>query len=245
MGKSRTDLQTVHNTPQHQPRISMNPSHVLLLFSLGLASCLADGPGGHHHHHGAHHDAHHSPHHVGAHHAPSAHHTSAGHPHTPTVHLPAQFGHHAQQPAANAHQATDDSTVASLIGSTPEFSTLFTALGLTSLAATAASPDATFTVFAPTNSAFEKIPKETLDGLLADPVALEKVLARHIIVGSKLQGKNIPPGSTTLATAGGEKVTAARTNKFIQLTSDAGKAFVTRFDMLAGNGVVHAIDTPI
>merc|ERR1711994_72216 len=172
MGKSRTDLQTAHNQSTSRAnttittptsRISMNPSHVLLLFSLGLASCLADGPGGHHHHH----DAHHSPHHAGAHHAPSAHHTSqvgahgsthhstqvhhstgashqtiqnhhqapashhspaghhapsthhasAGHPHTSSVHLPPQFGHHAQQPAVNAHQATDDSTVASLIGS--------------------------------------------------------------------------------------------------------------------------------
>jgi len=149
--------------------------------------------------------------------------------------------HHSSSRGSSA----DKTSVASLIGSTPEFSTLFTALGLTSLAATAASQDAVFTVFAPTNAAFNKIPKKTLEGLLADPAALEKVLARHIVVGSKLTSKNIPFGSTTLSTAGGESVTADRSNKGIKLTSGSGKASVTKFDLFAGNGVVHAIDTPI
>merc|ERR1711872_1099576 len=123
------------------------------------------------------------------------------------------YGSHHSSSSSRGSSA-DKTSVASLIGSTPEFSTLVTALGLTSLAATAASQDAVFTVFAPTNAAFEKIPKKTLEGLLADPAALEKVLARHIVVGSKL-------------------------------TSGSGKASVTKFDLFAGNGVVHAIDTPI
>merc|ERR1711872_628481 len=153
------------------------------------------------------------------------------------------YGSHHSSSSSRGSSA-DKTSVASLIGSTPEFSTLFTALGLTSLAATAASQDAVFTVFAPTNAAFKKIPKKTLEGLLADPAALEKVLARHIVVGSKLTSKNIPFG-TTLSTAGGESVTADRSNRGIKLTSGSGKASVTKFDLFAGNGVVHAIDTPI
>merc|ERR1711872_541421 len=90
-----------------------------------------------------------------------------------------------------------------------------------------------------------KDPQEDVRGLLADPAALEKVLARHIVVGSKLTSKNIPFGSTTLSTAGGESVTADRSNRGIKLTSGSGKASVTKFDLFASNGVVHAIDTPI
>lgn len=58
------------------------------------------------------------------------------------------------------------------------------------------------------------------------------------------QGKDVPSGSTPLTTAGGAVITAERSN-FIQVTSEAGSAFVTRFDILASNGVIHAIDTVI
>merc|ERR1711894_715294 len=46
------------------------------------------------------------------------------------------------------------------------------------------SGDGPFTVFAPTNDAFEKVPKETLEGLLADTDALTKVLQRHVLPGA-------------------------------------------------------------
>merc|ERR1719320_2236640 len=99
-----------------------------------------------------------------------------------------------------------------------------------------------FTVFAPTNTAFDKVPVEALNGLLADKEALKKTLLRHVVPDSTLQGKNIPPGSTTLKTASGEEITATR-DKFIQLNSSAGSAYVVLFDVLASNGVVHAVDT--
>ena len=87
-----------------------------------------------------------------------------------------------------------------------------------------------------------QVPVEALNGLLADKEALKKTLLRHVVPGSTLQGKNIPPGSTTLKTASGEEITATRDN-FIQLNSSAGSAYVVLFDVLASNGVVHAVDT--
>ena len=103
--------------------------------------------------------------------------------------------------------------------------------------------------FAYLNSNFDQlmlillqVPEEALNGLLADKEALKKVLLRHVVPGSTLLGKNIPPGSTTLKTASGEEITATRDN-FIQLNSSAGSAYVVLFDVLASNGVVHAVDT--
>merc|ERR1712032_931485 len=77
---------------------------------------------------------------------------------------------------------------------------------------------------------------------IADKEKLKSVLLRHVVTGSALQGKNIPPGTTNLKTAGGEEIGVTR-DKFIQIKSSAGQAYVVLFDVLASNGVVHAVDT--
>ena len=59
-----------------------------------------------------------------------------------------------------------------------------------------------------------------------------------------VKGKDVPNGSTPLKTAGGEEIAAVRSN-FIQVQSSAGQAYVTAFDIIASNGVIHAIDTVI
>ena len=94
-----------------------------------------------------------------------------------------------------------------------------------------------FTVFAPTDEAFAKIPKETLDGLLKDKAALTKILTYHVVAG-KVMAKDVKPGmvktvqgsEVTLATAGGVTVNSAK---------------VVAADVAADNGVIHAIDTVI
>ena len=94
-----------------------------------------------------------------------------------------------------------------------------------------------FTVFAPTDEAFAKIPKETLDGLLKDKAALSKILTYHVVSG-KVMAKDVKPGMVktvqgqdiTLATAGGVTVNGAK---------------VVAADVAADNGVIHAIDTVI
>merc|ERR1712236_145291 len=88
-----------------------------------------------------------------------------------------------------------------------------------------------FTAFAPTNTAFDKVPVDKLNSLLNDKEALKKVLLRHVV-----------PGTTTLKTAAGEDITTTR-DKFIQVNSSAGSAYIVLFDVLGSNGVVHAVDT--
>ena len=84
-----------------------------------------------------------------------------------------------------------------------------------------------FTVFAPTNSAFDKVPADALNVLRADKEKLKSFLLRHVVIGSAIQGKNIPPGTTNLKTAGGEEIGVTRTRDFIQIKSSAGQAMLS------------------
>merc|ERR1712203_908362 len=122
----------------------------------------------------------------------------------------------------------------------PKLTTLNAAVKAAGLEATLASPGP-FTVFAPTNLAFQKIPEADLQRLLGDKASLSKILLRHVVPGT-MQGKNIPPGVTSLKTAAGEQISATR-DKFIQVKSKEGSAFIVLFDVIASNGVLHAVDT--
>ena len=94
-----------------------------------------------------------------------------------------------------------------------------------------------FTVFAPTDAAFAKIPKAQLDALLADKAKLTSVLTYHVVPG-KVMSKDVKAGmvktvqgsSLTVATMGGVKVDNAN---------------VIAVDIVADNGVIHIIDTVI
>merc|ERR1712180_111684 len=121
------------------------------------------------------------------------------------------------------------------------FSTLLAAVSAADLAGTL-SGEGPFTVFAPTNDAFAKIPADTLNGLLADKEALTKVLLRHV-VPKKIFARQI--GFNSLATAGGEKITAKKDRSGVTVSSSSGSGKVVVADVGATNGVVHAIDTVI
>merc|ERR1712209_339764 len=129
-------------------------------------------------------------------------------------------------------------TVAHLVSTNPKFSTLYTAVQAAGLVDILNQPGP-YTVFAPTNTAFDKIPVDQLNALLEDKEKLKSVLMRHVIPGTVMAGKNFPPGTTTINTAAGEEVSITR-DKFIQLESSAGSAYVVLFDQEASNGVVHA-----
>jgi len=226
-----------------------------------------DHGAGHHASHGAnHHSAHHpepistvnlgsSHHHVGAgvQVAPGQHAVHNVHSVKPVhssfsiqpeaVHHTSHSVQHAPQQNVVAPSVVKNTpkTVADLVSTNPKFSTLLTAVKAAGLTDTLGG-EGPFTVFAPTNTAFDKVPVDKLNSLLNDKEALKKVLLRHVVPGTTMQGKNIPPGTTTLKTAAGEDITTTR-DKFIQVNSSAGSAYIVLFDVLGSNGVVHAVDT--
>merc|ERR1719339_421963 len=152
-------------------------------------------------------------------------------------------------PTQNLHRArtermmkpTPTQTIAELAIATPQLSTLLAAVKAADLVETL-SGEGPFTVFAPTNEAFAKIPKETLDGLLADKEALTAVLLRHVVPGAALASCNVPRGTTSLDTAGGETIEVTK-DHYIKIKSSAGEAGVVAFDIMATNGVVHIVNS--
>ena len=99
-----------------------------------------------------------------------------------------------------------------------------------------------FTVFAPRNSAFSKIPSNTLNSLLEDKRGLTAVLLRHV-VPSKIRSFDIPNGSTEVETVGGEKITVTKLGGIVTIESSSGKARVVRTDITAENGIIHVVDS--
>ena len=95
-----------------------------------------------------------------------------------------------------------------------------------------------FTVFAPTDEAFAALPEGTVDGLLADPEALTKILTYHVVPGS-VMAADLTDGMTA-ATVEGQDVTFT-----VGDTVMVNDATVTTPDIMATNGVIHVIDAVI
>lgn len=100
------------------------------------------------------------------------------------------------------------------------------------------SGDGPFTVLAPTNDAFAKLPAGALDGLLADPEALAGVLKAHVVAG-KTEAATVVTLDQVETLNGTYAVTVA------DGVVSIGGATVIATDLMAGNGVVHLIDTVI
>jgi hypothetical protein len=128
-------------------------------------------------------------------------------------------------------------TIVDVAVGNPDFSTLVTALKAAGLVETL-SGDGPFTVFAPTNAAFAKLPEGTLESLLADIPELKKVLTYHVVAG-KVMAADVT-GMKSAATVQGSDVTIAVVDGSVKL-NDA--ATVTATDIEASNGVIHVIDS--
>ena len=104
-----------------------------------------------------------------------------------------------------------------------------------------------YTIFAPTNEAFGKIPSAQLDALMKDPTKLAAVLKGHIISGKMMKADVIKAlttgkGKATLKTLDGQDLTLSVANGKLQLADAAGNtALVTAFDLAASNGVIHGL----
>ena len=116
------------------------------------------------------------------------------------------------------------------------FTTLVTAIKAAGLVDTLKGPGP-FTVFAPTDAAFAKLPAGTVDALLADKAKLTAVLTYHVVPG-KVMAKDVKAGK--VKTVQGSEITVATANGVMV---DGAK--VVKTDIVADNGVIHVIDSVI
>jgi uncharacterized surface protein with fasciclin (FAS1) repeats len=143
-------------------------------------------------------------------------------------------------PAATASTGKDLAASAAL---SPDHTTLVKALGAAGLAdkAKGAGP---YTVFAPDNVAFDKLPTGTLTTLLqpANKKKLANLLSYHVVSGN-VMAADLKDGQV-VKTVQGESLTVGVQGGTVTLTdAKGGKATVTKADIKTTNGVVHSIDT--
>jgi uncharacterized surface protein with fasciclin (FAS1) repeats len=93
-----------------------------------------------------------------------------------------------------------------------------------------------FTVFAPTDEAFAKIPKETLDAVAKDKAKLRAVLTYHVVAGN-VMAKDVV-GLKSAKTVQGQTVAISVRGNTVKINN----ATVTKTDIVASNGVIHVID---
>jgi uncharacterized surface protein with fasciclin (FAS1) repeats len=155
-----------------------------------------------------------------------------------------------EEPAA-APAATAQNIVALAQGNA-DLSTLVSAVTAAGLGETLSGPGP-FTVFAPTNAAFAKVDKATLEGLLK-PEAKDKlggILKYHVVAGNVKAAdvaKLIKDGggkAKIKTVAGGELTASLDGDKVILTDAKGGKSTITATDISASNGVVHTIDTVV
>jgi uncharacterized surface protein with fasciclin (FAS1) repeats len=136
-------------------------------------------------------------------------------------------------PSDSAAAMGDIVDVATSAGS---FKTLLTAATAAGLVDTLKG-DGPFTVFAPTDDAFAKLPAGTVEGLLKDPEALKKILLYHVVAGKV--GSDQVVGMTSADTVNGAPIKISVKDGSVYL-NDTVKVVTT--DIPASNGVIHVID---
>ena len=144
------------------------------------------------------------------------------------------------------------SNIVDVAAGNSDFSTLVTAVKAAGLVETL-SGAGPFTVFAPNNAAFAKLPAGTVDGLLK-PESLDKlkaILTYHVVAGkfdaaAVIDAINKNNGKYTVTTVqGGTIVLSLKDGKVMLTDENGGTSTVVLADVAASNGVIHAIDTVV
>ena len=149
-------------------------------------------------------------------------------------------------------QATTDKNIVALAQGNPQASTLVSAVTAAGLAETL-SGSGPFTLFAPSNAAFAKVDKATLDGLMmpASKAKLAALLKYHVVAGNVKAAdlaKLIADGNGTAAVTtlnGGTLKASMDGDKIVLTDAKGGKSTVTTADLVASNGTVHMVDTVV
>jgi uncharacterized surface protein with fasciclin (FAS1) repeats len=148
--------------------------------------------------------------------------------------------------AASAQMAADhkgmkmEKTIVDVAVANGSFKTLVAALKAADLV-TALQGTGPFTVFAPTDAAFAKLPAGTVDALLKDPKKLASILTYHVLSGKVMAADVIKGNGAKPATLNGAA---------LDIQVRGGKVYVngaqvTLADVAASNGVIHVIDTVV
>jgi len=133
--------------------------------------------------------------------------------------------------------ATGEKDIVAIAMSDPQFSTLVTAIKAAGLVKTLQGPGP-FTVFAPTNAAFAKIPAAKLKTVLANKALLTKILTYHVLPKKVLAATVVGmSGPANVPTVEGATVKVSPKPPMVN------NAKIIKTDIQASNGVIHVIDT--
>jgi uncharacterized surface protein with fasciclin (FAS1) repeats len=156
----------------------------------------------------------------------------------------------ANNPMVGGHEMFPAKNIIQNAMNSEDHTTLIAAVKAAGLVDTLEGPGP-FTVFAPTNEAFAKLPAGTVDNLLTteNKATLAKILTYHVVAG-KMDSEEIAKaikaesGKAELSTVSGGKLWASMQGRDIVLTDEkGGAARVTITNVYQSNGVIHVIDT--
>jgi uncharacterized surface protein with fasciclin (FAS1) repeats len=166
------------------------------------------------------------------------------------VGVPAFAAHHMMNPTVGGAAMAPAKTIVENASAAPNLTTLVAAVKAADLVETLMGPGP-FTVFAPTNDAFGKLPAGTVETLVKpeNKATLTSILTYHVVPG-KLTSSDIAKaikaggGKAIVKTVAGGDLTATMMGKNLVLTdAKGGKSTVTTANVMQSNGVVHVIDS--
>jgi uncharacterized surface protein with fasciclin (FAS1) repeats len=137
--------------------------------------------------------------------------------------------------AAPAAKAGTEGNIVQTAVAAGQFKTLVKLVKRAGLASTLQQPGA-FTVFAPTDAAFKKVPKKTLNALLRNKAKLKAVLLYHVVSGKVTAADVVKLRSAKTLNGKNVRIRVSGSNVFVN------KAKVTKPDVMASNGVIHVVN---
>ncbi len=153
---------------------------------------------------------------------------------------------------SSALRGKEAATIVGVAASNEDFSTLVAAVKAADLVGTLNS-EGPFTVFAPTNDAFSKLPAGTVESLLKteNKGTLSSILTYHVVAGKVMASDVLKAikdnnGEFVITTVNGEKLTAhLKDGKVMLMDAKGNSSTIILTDVAASNGVIHAIDTVV
>lgn len=138
-------------------------------------------------------------------------------------------------PSPAPARAAAEGTIVDVAAAAPQFSTLVGLVEKAGLADTLASGE--YTVFAPTNAAFRKVPKKRLNAIAADPEKLKAVLTYHVVEGTIPASKVVKLDRAKTVNGKSVRISVRGRNVFLNRSTK-----VTKTDIRASNGIIHVIN---